>query len=363
MARLGGDEFALIIAGHESVQATEEDVHQRFSNLHHHIKFGSRVLDIRASVGYAVFSQDDHGLEQLMANADLALYDAKSRGRRRVSKYHASFGSNFARKMELISEFKTALTRGEIIPFYQPIVELYGHKHSGFEALARWNHPTKGIIAAGDFFEVFDDQELVADIGELMIQTIVADMGRWKADNVPFGRIGINVTDVNLIEPGFSLSISALLARHHLLPRQLVLEITENTIFKSKNLIVEILTNLRSLGILIALDDFGTGFSSLTHLQDVPFDILKVDKAFTRRVDEFPASKAIVQSLVTLGNSLGYSTVVEGIESAASAENLRALGCERGQGYLFSKPMPASDVPRYLADKNTVEWSGMKVAV
>lgn len=361
VSRLGGDEFAMIITGFESEDALEDNVHERFATLCHQVEFQSRILDIRVSVGYVVFSQSDCDLEGLMANADLALYDAKSRGRRKITKYRNSFGSQFARKMELISEFKVALERGEIIPHYQPIVELGSLRHSGFEALARWNHPHKGILPAGAFSEVFENQELVADIGDVMIKAITEDMGRWKAAGIPFGRIGINVTDANLLEPGFLLSVSGLLGRHNLLPKELVFEITENTVFKSKNSIVETLNNLQTLGVLIALDDFGTGFSSLTHLQDIPFDILKIDKGFVQKLDESPASKAIVQSLVTLGNSLGYSTVAEGIETAYAAETLKTIGCERAQGYYFAKPMAAADVPAHLSATQTVPWSRNKV--
>ena len=362
VARLGGDEFAMIITGYKSAEAIEAIVNERFSTLHHKIDFQGRALEIRASVGFAIFSEDDSDLEELMANADLALYDAKTLGRRKISKYQASFGSKFARKMGLISEFKAALTKREIVPYYQPIVELATNRVSGFEALARWNHPTKGVLTAGAFFEVFENQELVADIGELMISSVMQDMGKWKKQGVPFGRVGVNVTDANLLEPGFPLSISSQLGRNQLLPQQLIFEITENTVFKSKKSIVEVLTNLQSLGVLIALDDFGTGFSSLTHLQDIPFDILKIDKSFTQRIDHSAASREIVRSLVTLGISLGYTTVAEGIETEADAEGLKSLGCERAQGFYFARPMPASDVLGYVSDLQIIACGMDQVA-
>lgn len=355
VSRLGGDEFALIMRGFDSAEAVETAINEQFRNLVHRIEFQGRPIEIRASVGFVVCSGENRCLEELMANADLALYDAKSRARRKISRYRKRFGTEFARKMELIGEFRAALGRGEIIPYYQPIVGLDNNRVSGFEALARWNHPTKGVLPAGAFFEVFENQELVADIGDAMIKAITADMARWRAANVPFGRIGINVTDANLLDPGFLLSISTLLEKHRLLPKQLIMEVTENTVFKSKQSIMETLAALRAQGILIALDDFGTGFSSMTHLQDTPFDILKIDKEFVQRIVQSKTSRAIVQSLVTLGHSLDYTTVAEGIEKASDAECLREIGCERAQGYFYAKPMAAEEVSPFLESWGPME--------
>jgi len=363
VSRLGGDEFALIMRGFDCAEAVESAIEEQFRDLVHRIEFQGRPIEIKASVGFVVCSGENRCLEELMANADLALYDAKSRARRKISRYRSRFGTEFARKMELIGEFKAALGRGEIVPYYQPIVGLDCNRVSGFEALARWNHPVKGVLPAGAFSEVFENQEIVADIGDAMITAMTGDMARWRAAGVPFGRIGINVTDANLLDPGFLLSISTLLEKHRLLPRQLIMEVTENTVFKSKDSIMETLAALRAQGILIALDDFGTGFSSMTHLQDTPFDILKIDKEFVQRIVQSTASRAIVQSLVTLGHSLDYSTVAEGIEKASDAECLRQIGCERAQGYFYAKPMPATQVPRFLESWGAMERIEYETAV
>ncbi|MEM8812833.1 MAG: EAL domain-containing protein [Pseudomonadota bacterium] len=362
VARLGGDEFALILAGFTSADDLDHVVRERFAALDHSFDFQGRTIDFAASVGYAVFPDDGTCLEDAMARADLALYESKHAGCCIICKYEARFGTAFARRVKLINDFRSALKNDEIVPHYQPIVELETQRLSGFEALARWNHPTRGTLPAGAFLDVFEDRELVAELCTVMLEATFADMARWKADGILFGRVGVNVTDVNLLRPGFALTISAMLGQYGIQPREFVLEVTENTVFKAQEAILDALINLRELGVSIALDDFGTGYSSLTHLQDIPFDILKIDKTFTQGMQSSITSRAIVEAVVQLGNALGYSTVAEGIETETDAAALKALNCERGQGYYFARPMPADEVPALATRLGAVRQTGERVA-
>ncbi len=357
VARLGGDEFAVLLTGFRTLADLDAAVEDRFSRLLHKVDFQGRTLEICASVGYAIFPKDGNTFEEVIACADLALYDSKSRGRRKIGKYRPRLGTEFARKMDLINAFKEALAGGHVVPHYQPIVELETGRVSGFEALARWDHPDKGVLAAGQFSDVFDDPELVVEIGKVVLDGVMRDLEGWNGKGVPFGRVGINFTDVNLLEPGFPLDLSARVGRASVRPQQLIVEVTENTVFKSQTLIVDVLEQIRSLGVLVALDDFGTGYSSLTHLQDIPFDILKIDKSFTRGIGSSAASRAIIRSVVGLGKALGYTTVAEGIETQADIDGLKALECERGQGFYFARPMPGDAVPGFLAGRKVSERS------
>ena len=351
VARLGGDEFAVIMTGFTAPDVLDQAVRDSFRDLDRKMTFRDQVLEYGASVGYVVFPEQGCDLDELMVNADLALYDAKSRERRTISKYRPKLGQAFTRRMGLVGEFRRAMRNGEIEPYFQPVIDISTEQVTGFEALARWNHPERGVLAAGTFSDVFENPEIVSELGDIMLSAVVSTMQEWKQAGLSFGRVGFNITDVNLLEPGFALNLSAQLGKAGLLPSQIVLEITENTIFNSVEQTVETLNALQDMGVVISLDDFGTGHSSLTHLQDIPFSILKIDKAFIRGITTSKVSRGIVESLVSLGDLLGYSTVAEGVETQADLDCLREIRCQRAQGYFYARPMPATDVPVFLSER------------
>jgi len=344
-ARMGGDEFAVLIGDGCAPVAPTSAVDTLYKALQHEIEIADVNVAVQATAGYAIAPEHGTDVQALLRRADLALYDAKREAATILKCYEPEMEESFHRRVLVVQEFAQALEQGRIVPWYQPVVELSSGRISGMEALARWDHPEKGILTAGQFVEVFDDARISVDLTNAMIEQVCRDMADWTEHGGTFGRIGINVTAAVLRQPGFALRVIEALSRHGLQPHNFIIEVTETTIINhAAPAVTDQLRHLREAGVSIALDDFGTGYSSLTHLKSLPFNILKIDKSFIKDLSHSAADQSIVRSLIHLGRDLGYSTVAEGIEVEAEAELLRGIGCERGQGFLFHKPMPKRDV-------------------
>ncbi len=350
VARLGGDEFAVILTGFQQPHDVDQPLGRLLAALNAPVEVGGHLLICHASIGAAVFPDHERDAAALLKAADLALYRAKTGGRARAAMFSPAIRLERDHQMTILATVRSAVADGRVEPFYQPIISLKTGVIHGFEALLRWRDPTSGFQPPGSIMSVFDDPDLSLMLGDCMVERATADMGRWHAAGLPFGRVGLNVSEFEFRRTGLVTRLRQAVEAHGLKTSHLVIEVTE-TVLLSKDIAVAeaVLQGLRDAGITIALDDFGTGHASLSHLQQIPVDLLKVDHSFMRDIPARHDNVAIVSAVIGLAESLGLDVVAEGIETAEQLRFLRTLGCPRGQGFLFQPAMPASEVPAFLA--------------
>ena len=349
VARLGGDEFAVILhhlSDRDDVAAIITPILERLQIPFNHL---GKSLDCRASVGAALYPDQGETPDELMKNADLALYAAKLSHRGSMTMFAPDMRAEMQNRISMLNLARDAIRQGLIEPFYQPKVNLRTGKLAGFEALLRWRHPNLGVQAPATIAEAFGDVELASQIGERMQERVFADMRRWLDQGLLFHHVAINTSGAEFRKDDFAEQLLARLKRANVPPELVEVEITEKTAFLGKNseYVVRALEVLRQHRVRVALDDFGTGFSSLSHLKDLPVDVLKIDQSFVRDIAGTPDSDdaAIVLAVLNLGRSLKIEVVAEGVEQESQAAFLRANGCDTGQGYLFGKAVPAAQVP------------------
>ena len=349
VARLGGDEFAMLIESAESLEAVERLAMAVLDDLRQGFSYRGKLREASASLGIACFP--DHGTApvDILKNADLALYAAKTMGRARVSTFAPAMRRAVEERAALLAEVKRALPAQEFTPYYQPKIDLASGALLGFEALARWSHPVRGLLGPEVFGDAFADGELAVAVSEAMLLRLMADMRTWRKHDLAFGRIAVNLSTYDFMGSDFAERVLAHLAQAEIPPSCLEIEVTETVVLdrRARDIAVT-LKRLHEHGIKIALDDFGTGYASLTHLKHMTVDELKIDRSFVHKVETDPADAAIVGAVIGLAAGLNLTVVAEGIETAGQAAKLRAMGCQSGQGYHFAKPMPASRVPWFV---------------
>jgi len=344
IARIGGDEFAVI--GDFTKYKPNMLNGMKLNSMK--IKHDGRTIPINFSVGVSHFPMHAQSNTKLMQYADLALYAAKT-SPSKIKVFNSAMAKQFNQKFNILSDFKDALLREEIIPFYQPIIDLKTQKLHALEALARWNHKKRGILSPADFSVVFEVPELCGKIAYAMHRRICKDMAQWKRSGVDFHQVGLNVETVNLIDPAFPLKLLSELHKNGLKPSDYAIEITENSILDAQNnCILEVLNSLRLAGVAIVLDDFGTGFSSMAHLKNLPISTVKLDKSYVTNSLNNTTDYHIVSSIISLTKKLNISTLAEGIETKETKRLFVDLGCDYGQGYIFSKPLPAKEIPEFI---------------
>ncbi|MBO1906562.1 EAL domain-containing protein [Microvirga sp. 3-52] len=348
VARLGGDEFVVLLAGSslELAATLAEGITKKLSQP---VSYAGQMIASRASIGVAAFP--DHAAEaaDLAKDADLALYRAKIEGRNRVVTFSPEMRAATEQRTALRREMREAVTLDQIKPFYQPKVCLSTGEIVGFEALARWEHPIRGLLTPANFGDIFDDPELATLVGKRLIGKVASDMRRWLNKGLGFGHVAINLSHVEFIQPGLAEDILRILDLAKVSPTHFEIEITEKVLLDVQtDAVSSSLEKFRARGVQIALDDFGTGYASLTHLKQFPVDHIKVDRSFVQDIEEDPDDEAIVTAVVGLGRSLNLKVTAEGVETLGQAQRLREMGCANGQGYLYAKPMAAAQVPDFL---------------
>ncbi|MBC7840730.1 MAG: EAL domain-containing protein [Gemmatimonadaceae bacterium] len=349
-ARLGGDEFAVLLEGCEDSGEEAMQVAERIANAFARpFELDEREAFSTASIGIAISSGSEAG-EDLLRNADLAMYLAKKRGKARVERFASHMHEEVVERLDLLADLRYAIERDELQLEYQPIVDLETRTVSGLETLVRWDHPRRGRIAPADFIPIAEQSGLIVAIGRWVLLHACAHARHWSRslpELLPV-TVTVNLSARQLGDEHLLDDVANALRVAGLRRDQLVLELTESTLLANSEETVGILTSLKALGVRLAIDDFGTGYSSLSYLHRFPVDVLKIDKSFVAGVHGGPGASALASAVVALGNSLGLRTVAEGIESEAQFEVLHALGCKFGQGYLFSHPLPPGDVMAYL---------------
>ena len=349
IARLGGDEFAIV---QESVRqpADATALAQRLIEaLGQPFDLDGQPVTTGASIGVAIAPADGADADTLLKNADIALYRAKAEGRHRYCFFAPEMDALMQARRTLEHDLRRAVTRGEFELHYQPIIHLESRTVSGFEALVRWCHPTRGLVSPAEFVPVAEEVGLITRIDEWVLTAACREAASW-ANGLT---VAVNISPAHFRQGGVVAAVAAALASAHLAPPRLEIEITESLMIEDSEATVSALRRLRSLGVRISMDDFGTGYSSLGYLRNFRFDKIKIDQSFIRELPLRPDSIAIVRAVTGLCSSLGMSTTAEGVETEAQLAAASAEHCTEVQGFLFSRPRPASEIPALLRALDT----------
>ena len=357
VARFGGDEFVILL---EDIYAESEaiEVAERIKGeLAAPFALNGRDVFTTVSVGVASSWTSYHQSEGLIRDADAAMYRAKSLGKNRHEIYDSAMHAQVNDLLQMETALRLALERNELTVFYQSIVDLETFKISGFEALVRWRHPEKGLISPALFIPLAEETGLIVDIGEWVLRDACRQMERWQKifPSDPPLFVSVNLSSKQFTQPDLIERVTAIIKETKINPEGLKLEITESAVMDDVETATEMLKKLRALGIKLSIDDFGTGYSSLSYLHRFPIDTLKVDRSFIVNMSEDCENVEIVRTIVSLAQNLGMNVIAEGVETAEQLAALRKLGCEYGQGYLFSKPVDAKASENLILDTYTVE--------
>jgi diguanylate cyclase (GGDEF)-like protein len=344
IARLGGDEFAIIQTAIEQpsdaaslARRIRDAVTAPFDLDGHHV-----IADV--SIGISIAPNDATDSDQLLKNADMALYGAKSDGRGTFRFFEPEMDARVKARRSLELDLRKALANGEFELYYQPLINLARNEVSSCEALLRWHHPERGLISPAEFVPVAEDTGLITPLGEWVLKTACAEAATWPDDIT----VAVNVSPVQFKGHSLALAVIGALADSGLSARRLGIEITEAVLMRDNEATLATLHQLRELGVRIIMDDFGTGYSSLSYLRSFPFDKIKIDRSFVSDLSDTEDAGAIVEAVATLANSLKMTTTAEGVETQFQFDKIRALGCTEMQGYLFSPPKPARELARLL---------------
>jgi diguanylate cyclase (GGDEF)-like protein/PAS domain S-box-containing protein len=345
VARLGGDEFAILAPGQPNETRARSIARQIVQSMAEPIDIQGRNAAIGASVGIAMSPPSPAAAEELMRDADLALYEAKSAGRNGFRVFDAELRSGIEARKAFGEELRIALDEAQLELYFQPIASSATGEIEIVEALLRWNHPTQGLLLPGQFVPDAEDVGMMTMLGLWVIER-ACEHGVALPDDI---RVAVNVSSSQMLSPAIGRDIASILARTGLAPARLIIEVNESTILASEAAVWRILADLKAIGVMIALDDFGTAYSSLSYLQRFPFDQVKIDRSFVASMLESTASAAIVRAVIGIGRDLGVDVVAEGVETAELASALILEGCKLMQGYHYGHPKPFADVASDLS--------------
>ena len=340
VARMGGDEFAILLLGNENSRSTDHLAQRILELLCRPYDLEGQHVVIGTSIGIAIAPHDGESADQLIKNADMALYRAKAAGRGTHRFFEAGMDAELQTRRLLELDLRKALDAGEFEVYYQPLVKLETGAVTGYEALLRWHHPERGFVPPMEFIPIAEEIGLIVPIGEWVLRQACTQAASWEQ---PL-KIAVNLSPLQLKSRGILQTVILALGHSGLAATRLELEITESIFLDNNELTLSILHDLRGLGVRIAMDDFGTGYSSLSYLRSFPFDKIKLDKSFVDDVAKRADSAAIAHSIAMLGESLGMTTTAEGIETEDQRASLREAGFVEGQGYLFGRPQPAKNL-------------------
>lgn len=341
LARLGGDEFAVLL---ENGQLAPELAQRILEAMREPFLLDGQTLFISVSIGISLFPNDAVDAEQLLRNADAALFKAKSQGRESYAMYNEELTTQARQRVELASELRRAIEQDELRVFYQPIHDLQTRRIQGVEALVRWEHPQRGMVSPGEFIPVAEQSGLIADIDRWVLTHACEQMRQWLAQGVKLSYVAVNVSSRLFSGGDLDRRVAQVLSETGLDPTYLELEVTESAVMKDPEQAIEQLHRLRDLGLKLSIDDFGTGYSSLLRLKRMPVQTLKIDQGFVAGLPGDEDDIAIVRAIIALARSMGLRVLAEGIEQADQAHFLLQNECELGQGYWFARPMPAEHI-------------------
>jgi diguanylate cyclase len=350
VARLGGDEFAVLLldpASEEDAVGVAERLIQTFAVP---FEIDNHTLYCTSSIGVVLSEAERSSPEDVLRDADIAMYRAKAAGRSRFVLFEAAMRENVQARLALETDLRGALQRDELEVYYQPVMHSDTGSVAGFEALVRWQHPERGLVSPGDFIPLAEETGLVIDLDRWVLKTACAQLRDWSADH-PELSLSVNLSGHQFSRPDLAPFVAEVLAEFELAPERLKLELTEGLLMDTSAAVRETLTALRLLGLRLHIDDFGTGYSSLSYLQRFDADALKVDRSFVLRMLENEDSAELVRTVVSMAHNMGMQVVAEGVETQEQYRHLQWLGCEYVQGYLFSKPVPARQAEAFLQSR------------
>ncbi|WP_246731722.1 bifunctional diguanylate cyclase/phosphodiesterase [Methylocapsa sp. S129] len=344
VARLGGDEFAALVPYESDRDALIRLAQQIIAAVRNPIPWNEGQLEVGATIGIALAGAENVEPEALLHAADVAMYQGKREGRGAFRFFQAEMDVALKARARLEADLRLAITRGEIAPYFQPIVSLPAQDLIGFEVLARWNHPTEGLIAPDNFIPIAEETGMIADLFYGLLRQACSDARNWP----PHLQLAVNISPQQLQDQWLPERILGILAETGFTPSRLEVEITETALINDLEAARSTLTSLQNSGVKIALDDFGTGYSSLYHLRELRFNKLKIDRSYVTSLKQGSERAKLVDAIIQLGASLSLQTTAEGIETATSLDWLSDQGCNFGQGYFFGAPMPKDAADRYL---------------
>ncbi|WP_455928537.1 phosphodiesterase DibA [Pseudomonas fluorescens] len=344
LARLGGDEFAVLAESCPQVVQAAALAQRMLDAMKEPFVFDGNQLFISASIGISLFPSDALSAEQLLRNADSALFKAKSAGREGYALYTEELTAHAQHRVEIASELRRALDQQELRVYYQPVHDLQDSRLVGVEALVRWQHPERGLVPPGEFIPIAERTGLIADIDAWVMDQACRQMGQWLADGAPLSFIAVNVSSRLFARRELYEQVAQVLHTTGLDPAYLELEVTESAVMEDPEVALEQLHRLRELGLRLAIDDFGTGYSSLLRLKRLPVQKLKIDQGFVAGLPWDEDDAAIVRVVIALAKSMGMQVHAEGIEQVEQARFLLEQECDLGQGYWFGRPVPAKEM-------------------
>ncbi|WP_240499934.1 putative bifunctional diguanylate cyclase/phosphodiesterase [Sphingomonas montana] len=349
VARLGGDEFCCLMTFDAGRPATVDGlVAAIMARLTRPLAVGRESIRRTVSIGIARTEPGDMTIDAAMRRADIALSAVKKAGGDAASWFDAGMGRELAVRNAIEAGLRTAIPAGRIVPYYEQQIDLSTGRLAGFEVLARWDHPTDGILLPDRFIPIAEEAGLVSDLSMSIMRQAFEHAASWD----PGLTLSVNISPGQLKDPWLAEKILKLLIETNFPPQRLEIEITETSLFDNLALAQSIVASLKNQGVRLALDDFGTGYSSLAHLRALPFDRIKIDKSFVMAMADDPECTAIVEAITRLGHSLSVPVTAEGVETAAIAGRLRALGCHKVQGWHYGRPLDVQQVRRLLADRS-----------
>ncbi|HEX3098299.1 MAG TPA: EAL domain-containing protein [Usitatibacter sp.] len=349
LARLGGDEFAILVEDLHRQRDAVELTERIQKELQKPVQLGAMEVAISASIGITFSTNGYQTSDQIIRDADIAMYKAKSKGKAQYALFDSSLHQHVTAQLQLESELRRALGQGQIYLEYQPICSLRDRKLMGFEALVRWNHPERGLLEPATFIPVAEETGLIVPLGNWVLTEACRQMREWRAIRESSTlRMSVNVSSLQLTHPDFVSHVQRALQAADMSPMQLTLEVTESVLMDGIENAVSTLSALRHMGVTLSIDDFGTGYSSLSYLATLPIDALKVDRSFIERMSRDGEGGEIVKAIFKLGQALSKQVFAEGIETGAQLALLQELGCEYGQGFLLSRPVDAARAAGFL---------------
>ena len=356
VARLGGDEFAILLDGFSKPDDATDVAARALEALARPFLLGGHEFHTTGSIGIAYSATGYERYEDILRDADTAMYRAKANGKNRFEAFDATMHARAVEALRLDNDLRRAIAAKEVRPHYQPVVSLDSGEITGFEALARWHHPERGLISPADFIPLAEETGLISPLGMFVLRQACTQLRAWGQAR-PEGdtlSMSVNVSGAQFRVATLVEEIREIILETGIEPSRLILEITESALMGDAAVAAQTLRQLKAIGVRLAIDDFGTGYSSLSYLHRLPFDILKIDRSFVTRMSSDRESRGIVKTIITLANELGKDVVAEGIEINAHRAALTELGCQYAQGYYFSKPLDAGAAGRLLSAE--VPW-------
>jgi predicted signal transduction protein with EAL and GGDEF domain len=348
VSRQGGDEFVILLCSIDSHASAAETAKRILRALHEPHTIGEQTLVVSGSLGISIYPNDGKDTDTLLKHADIAMYEAKDRGRNNFQFFKTQMTEKAIERRSVENSLRHALERDEFVLHYQPKIELKTGRITGVEALIRWLRPVHGLVYPMTFVPIAEECGLIVGIGKWVLREACRQAQEWRRSGLAPSSVAVNVSALEFSDPNFVDGVRATLAESGLEPQYLEIELTEGVLMKDIPAAAAVLAELKSMGVRLTVDDFGTGYSSLSYLQEFPIDGLKIDRSFVRKISAEPDDSLIVDAIIKLSESLKLLVVAEGIETEEQRRYLLTLDCAEGQGFLFSRPVPADELTALL---------------